>query len=86
MQSNQSQYVNKTPSAIDYTEEMVMNPDAFPDYLRGSRYFRIEYINEEGFSNYEGHLLVPGDINCYPLLDMICEALNKAYRTQRTFD
>ena len=56
---------------IDTTEEMVMNPDAFPEELRGWRYYRIEYggCNEDCL--YEGRVLLPRHADPNAITDMI---------------
>ena len=69
------------PAQVDNTEEMILNPAALPEYVRGSRYFRIEYIEPgSGFSNYEGKILVGNHPQVYEILDKICELIKETYR------
>lgn len=65
--------------AIDTTEEMILNQDGLPEYMRGCRRFRIEYINDDGFSNLEGTIYVPGNVDCYPFLDKMVKDLSDLF-------
>lgn len=64
---------------VDSTEEMIMNVDwpTSDEPAKGWRSFRIEYINEQGFSNIEGTVFFPPNVDPYPILDTFCESINK---------
>lgn len=67
---------------VSYTEEGILNEE-FPNAGEpaiGWRRFRIEYDNSHGHSNIEGTLYFPPSLNPYPILDALCEQLNKAVR------
>lgn len=44
---------------VDVTEEIIMNPDALPDELRGWRRYRIEYGGHAERCLLENHILLP---------------------------
>ena len=56
---------------IDTTEELVLNPDAFPEELRDWRCYRIEYggCNEDCL--WEGRVLLPAHADPNAIADMI---------------
>jgi hypothetical protein len=56
---------------VDCTEEAILNEE-FPNSGEpaiGWRRFRINYRNEMGFSNIEGTLYFPPNVDPYPILD-----------------
>lgn len=64
---------------VDSTEEMILNEE-FPNRgepARGWRRFRINYRNEQGFSNIEGTLYFPPNVDPYPILDDLEERIRK---------
>lgn len=44
---------------VDVTEEIIMNPDALPDELRGWRRYRIEYGGHAERCVFENRILLP---------------------------
>ncbi len=69
-------------SHVDTTEEGILN-EKWPNSSEpatGWRRFRINYRNQEGFSNIEGTIYFPSDFDPYPLLDEICDRLNSVIR------
>lgn len=63
---------------VDSTEEMIMNR-SWPNSgepAEGWRRFRINYRNEQGFSNIEGTIYFPPSISDpFPILDELCSNL-----------
>jgi hypothetical protein len=60
---------------------MILNPMALPAYMRGSRYFRIEYIDPlTGHSNTEGSIYLPDVPDIYEVLDKIEGLIQDAYK------
>jgi hypothetical protein len=56
---------------VDYTEEGILNTE-WPNRgepATGWRRFRVNYRNDMGFSNIEGTLYFPPDVDPYPILD-----------------
>ena len=70
-------------TSVDYTEEGILNEE-YPnpeEPIRGWRRFRVNYRNDFGFSNVEGTLYFPPDIDPYPILDSLCKKLQKQERS-----
>jgi hypothetical protein len=67
---------------VDNTEEMILSPEYMPEYMRKSRYFRIEYLEPETrFSNWEGSIYLGNHPDCYDIADKICELIKQSYQT-----
>lgn len=66
---------------VDSCEEMIMSPQYLPEYMRDSRYFRIEYLEPDtGFSNVEGSVYLGKDCpHIYETLDKICALIKETY-------
>lgn len=65
-------------TGIDYTEEGILNSE-YPNRhepITGWRRFRINYRNEQGFSNVEGTIYIPKGVEPYVILDKLMEMLN----------
>jgi hypothetical protein len=66
-------------SSIDDTEEMILNENFGNEYGKLRR-FRINYNNEQGFSNIEGCVYFPAECpDVYERLDKICTILKEAF-------
>lgn len=66
-------------TGISLTEEMILNDKDIPEYMKGCRRFRVEYINEMGFSNFEGVIYLPSWEN-FDTVDKIEDLLNQTWR------
>lgn len=65
-------------TSIDTTEEMI-NSMYEAEYGKLRRW-RINYNNEQGFSNLEGCIYLPADIDPYPFLDKLEQELQELFR------
>ena len=55
---------------ISLTEEMILNEEFLPPYMKGWRRFRIEYLEPDtGFSNCEGVVYLPPDAEYHDTLN-----------------
>lgn len=64
---------------VDTTEEGILNTE-WPnrgEAAKGWRRFRINYRNDFGFSNIEGTLYFPPEVDPYPVLDYLENEFNK---------
>lgn len=70
-------------TCVDYTQELILN-DEWPnssEAAEGWSRFRINYRNFLGHSNIEGTLYFPPGVDPDPVLDLICETMNKAVKS-----
>ena len=57
---------------IEFTEEMVMNPDALPEQIRGFRYYRQEiWVGGEHFPIEMGSLWLPPTVDIREVEEVI---------------
>jgi len=67
---------------VSTTEEAILNSN-WPnpsEPAHGWRRFRINYVNDQGFSNIEGTIYFPPGFDPFPVLDEICDRLNNTVR------
>lgn len=70
-------------STIDDTEELILNENFAEEYGKLRR-FRINYNNEQGFSNIEGCVYFPAECpDVYERLDTICNTILEAFNNDR---
>ena len=56
---------------IDFTEEMILNPDALPEQMRDMRRYRIEYGGHAESCIKECTIYLPPYVNYHDLLEFI---------------
>ena len=56
---------------IDFTEEMILNPDALPEQMRGMRRYRIEYGGHAEACVMECTIYLPRHVDYLDLLKVM---------------